>query len=1139
MASRTLDNDLDRMIGRVFDPDWYRTRYPDSAATGLDPLAHFLRHRTAERRDPNRFFDGAWYAEHYPDVAASGMDPLIHYLRAGAAELRNPHPRFDVAYYVGEHPEAADNPLAYHLRTGVARGYRTEHPIDIRDYLPSAQPPLALTHRVFVDAIVPVHRDPDTTRRCLTALLADRALPLARIIVVDDAVADSGVRTWLRALAADGLIHLIRNPRPIGLANSINLGIDAAEGHDVAVLRGDTVVPHGWSRRLAAQAWAHPRIATVSPFSNAAAGESARLAVSDHPAETIDAVCRTVNAGRFAVIPQADSGCIYIRRDALHQIGALYPSRADDTDPPMADFSRRATQAGWHHRVACDIFLCHADADEHDRSASQAAARPHPAASFRFAVTAAMFRVSKRPVILMISHDLGGGVRRHIDGLIQRCRPTARVFLLEGTDRGAALSVPSQPDHPVLRLPSDRIDDLVQVLKSANLSRVHIHHMLHIDMDVRRLIHRLGVPFDVTVHDYFAICPQVNLLRRPEGIYCGEPGPAGCNACIADLASHGARDILAWRAGKAWQFHDAERVICPSGDVARRLARYGVEDNVVVVPHEQPASDAPASGAPPSGLWPLRRPTGPVTPLRVALIGVLANHKGARTVAAVAEAAAPGALDIHLIGELEPSFPAPARALIHTTGKYRETELDELLQATGPHVVWFPSSAPETYSYTLDAAIAAGLPIVATRLGSLPERLAGRPDTWLVDPGAPTEVWLATFDAVAKSLRTRKPPRSSMPPPVNADFYSRRYLTGKPPTALPQTRTKPRIVVVAERLADGSLSPAAYIRLLLPLDHPAIAGGWQVVLADTETVFGQQGDVVVTQRAALPNVTTADRLAEHTRRIGATLLYDLDDDLPQASATGGSQQAAVVRRMLTVADSVWLSSARLAHRLRKIRPDVLDRATTVIENGLDERLWTAPDNAAPWWDEPVRILCMGAHARDFALVEPALVRLKAAYGDRIAIDILEMTGQRALPPGLNRLHPSSHAKRSYPALVHWLTAARPAWHIGLAPLLDVSANRAKPAIEGLEYAALGIATLASDVPAYRGSIAAGAGGQLVRNDHRAWYAALDWLIRDQSLRRSLGAGGRTAFEAQSTLIQQAPRRTTAWDTLLKNRAAAT
>jgi len=44
-------------------------------------------------------FDVDWYLATYPDVAASGMDPIDHYLRIGAALGYNPNPLFDTNYY--------------------------------------------------------------------------------------------------------------------------------------------------------------------------------------------------------------------------------------------------------------------------------------------------------------------------------------------------------------------------------------------------------------------------------------------------------------------------------------------------------------------------------------------------------------------------------------------------------------------------------------------------------------------------------------------------------------------------------------------------------------------------------------------------------------------------------------------------------------------------------------------------------------------------------------------------------------------------------------------------------------------------------------------------------------------------------
>ena len=68
-------------------------------------------------------------------------------------------------------PEAAANPLLYHIRTGQARGFATERPIDIADFLPSERPALPLPRRVVVDVVIPVYRGLDETRRCITSVI--------------------------------------------------------------------------------------------------------------------------------------------------------------------------------------------------------------------------------------------------------------------------------------------------------------------------------------------------------------------------------------------------------------------------------------------------------------------------------------------------------------------------------------------------------------------------------------------------------------------------------------------------------------------------------------------------------------------------------------------------------------------------------------------------------------------------------------------------------------------------------------------------------------------------------------------------------------------------------------------------------
>ncbi len=1145
---------LVRSMTGFFDPDWYREQNPDVVAAGLDPLVHFIRNGLAERRDPNGFFDSAWYSEHYPDVSVSGLHPLLHYLRAGAAELRNPHPKFDAVYYADQHPESAANPLLYHIRTGRARGFATEKAIDILTYLPSATAAPRLPRRVVADVVIPVYRGLDETRRCILSVLADTGQPLGRIIVVDDRSPEPELSAWLQELEEKGDIVLVRNRRNVGFVTSVNLGMEAAGDHDVVLLNSDTEVPSGWLGRLAAQAYAGPRIATVSPFSNNATicgypnNEGGAMAFG-HALADIDAICRTVNTGRWVDVPTTVGFCMYIRRAALRAAGVFDAKRFTVGYGEENDFCLRASGLGWRHRLACDTFVYHegsvsfgARMDKLSKRAMTLILERYPTyqrdiarhvaldsvAPFRFALTAALFRHSKLPVILMVAHELGGGIRRHIDSLTERFRDQARVLLLQATGRGAALSVPALPNHPVLTLPADRIGDLILILRSMNLSRVHIHHLLGMDIDIHALIQRLEVPFDVTIHDYHFICPQINLLPWRHSLYCGEPDIAGCNACIAQRSSCGARDIVTWRAQQAWQLKEAARVFCPSQDVLSRLERHGLAANAILAPHEAAAA----------GPW----PTHVVQPgdgkIRIAVLGTLVDHKGGRSVASVAEMIDPKTTEIHLIGSTDGPFSQAALQRMKITGRYHDADLPGLIETIAPHLIWFPAVWPETFSYTLSAAINAGIPIAATRIGAHAERLAGRPFTWVVDIATSPPEWLKLFEQIRAALLNNSDRAEPPIRPAIEDYYATNYLaaTAKTgPRAVRAGGSKPRIVVVPECFDIGFPTPCGYIRLVQPLYHPAIASGFDVRVATAERACDLTADIVVTQRFAIPDAATVDRLAAHARHTGATLVFDLDDDLlniprthPDASVL--RPRSKIVRRMLDVADVVWLSTSGLAERLRSLRPDAAVRV-----NGLDERIWRMP--TAPLQDQPVRILCMGTttHDRDFALIVPALVRLKTEYDDRIAIDIVGMTSRNDLPRGLNRIGLPPSATRSYPGFVNWLTSAEPSWHIGLAPLLDTPFNLCKSPIKAMDYAAMGLAVLASDTPAYRGSIADGPAGQLVPNDPDAWYRALNWMLRNWDARRTAAAGSRNAFAAHASLVSQAADRRGAWSDLVAPR----
>ena len=1148
------DISLEEVIQILFDAAWYRARYPDIGAANIDPFEHFLRYGLAEGRDPNAFFDAAWYRASYPDVASSGMPPLLHYLQFGAAEFRNPHPRFDVAHYVSHHPEAAANPLFFHVTQGVARGFAIERRFEAAAYLP-AQPalPVELPADLVVDIVIPVYRGFAETQACLASVFAARAAPLGDVIVIDDCSPEPELEAWLDTLNAAGQIRLIRPPRNQGFVAAANRGMQAAGRHDVVLLNSDTEVPRGWLARLAAHAYAAPRIASVSPFSNNAticsypALEGGGLALGLDLA-TIDAATEAANAGRAIEVPVTVGFCMYIRRAVLDEIGHFDAETFGHGYGEEVDFCLRASACGWRHVLAADLFVYHVGevsfgrkSDAREAGMSRIAER-YPlypriidlhirfgaADSARFALTAELFRRSARPTLLMVSHDLGGGITAHVERLVARHGGAVNLLWLRPYQGGAALSVPGLPGHPALQVPAREIEGLARVLENFHVRRVHVHHLMGFgDFDIRALCIRLNVPLDVTVHDYFAICPQVNLLPWFDAQYCGEPGPAECNACIAANPAHGARDILEWRARQHWLFEAAERVLCPTEDVRARLTRFGLGKNALLAPHEPN----------PAGPWPLR--LNPLKPrLRVALLGVLADQKGLPTVTALIETTDPTEIEFHLIGYPERPLPPALARRLRVSGEYADRDLQKIIGQIKPNILWFPAQWPETWSYTLSGAIASGLPIIASRIGAFPERLEGRKFTWLVAPDAPPGIWRETFEKVRNALaRAKTPPRSGQRPEV-ADFQAGPYLA---PLAAPaivhrgphdlRRAGRTSVILIPELADNGSPSPCAYIRLCLPLDHPAIGQKIDVHYARPEEALSFRADIIATQRYAIPNEAAARALGAHCRATGTRLLYDLDDDLldippehPEAAVL--TTRTKLIRAMIAEADIVWTSTLALQTRLARHHG-----AVKLIENGLDERLWGAARPALP--HSAIRILFMGTrtHGPDFRLIEGALARLGEQFGERITIDVCGMTEQENFPPGVHRIGPPPGKGETYPAFIAWL-ASQPGWHLGLAPLADTPFNKAKSPIKTLDYAALGLAILASDTEAYRGSLADGPGGFLVKNTEAAWFHAIARLIRDPNLRARLATSAQAAYQATSTLTAQAETRRNAWANVL-------
>ena len=70
----------------------------------LTSIGRYLSVPVAERPNITPYFDRTFYLVSNPDVAASGIDPLLHFIETGAEELRAPHPLIDLRFIVQADP---------------------------------------------------------------------------------------------------------------------------------------------------------------------------------------------------------------------------------------------------------------------------------------------------------------------------------------------------------------------------------------------------------------------------------------------------------------------------------------------------------------------------------------------------------------------------------------------------------------------------------------------------------------------------------------------------------------------------------------------------------------------------------------------------------------------------------------------------------------------------------------------------------------------------------------------------------------------------------------------------------------------------------------------------------------------------
>lgn len=696
-----------------------------------------------------------------PDRAL-GLALVVDGVAVDETKTAPPEDERSGAFAFGRRPEGAWR-IAPAEAPEAALSARSAPPEDLAPrepapHPPSAPPPSAASSSKGMLIVVPVYAGRAEVAACLDSIA--RALrPGDDLLVINDCSPDREIWRDLRArAAAEPRLRLKENAVNKGFLGTVNSAFAEADGRDVAIVNADAVVPPGWLDRMAAHLYAARDIASVTAMSNNATILSYPQANVENaaPADVgaLDDLFRV--AGTDAVeIPVGVGFCMVLRGDALAAVGpfdALYGRGYSEE----VDWCMRARAAGWRHLAASDVFAAHVGAVSFGKTARTALMeKNHAALLARFpdyektvrafveadplrpvrgAVDRARLLADGRPTVLHLTNANTGGTRRHIDDLCALAeaagveplilRPRSRAKRKDSA-REAALRLETADASLVSLMTVDEAARLLSELAAARPLTLHLHSAIGwrpADLDAV-LAAAPAAPMLATLHDYAAFCPRIQMIRKKTG-FCAAPPVETCADCLEsdgpdkDLEAAEIASIPRWIELNERRLTRAQTVIAPSAAAAEFHRRRFPGLEIRVAAHPEAAA--------PTRLKPVAANKRPLT---VSVLGALGRHKGYDFILQTAERIHAENLPVRLriIGSTHDDD-ALMRALpeIAITGPYAPEEIKPLLDGFETDIVLTPSIWPETYSYTLSEAWAAGYQAAVLDLGAPAERVRTR-----------------------------------------------------------------------------------------------------------------------------------------------------------------------------------------------------------------------------------------------------------------------------------------------------------------------------------------------------------------------------------------------------------------------------
>jgi glycosyltransferase involved in cell wall biosynthesis len=301
----------------------------------------------------------------------------------------------------------------------------------------------------------------------------------------------------------------------------------------------------------------------------------------------------------------------------------------------------------------------------------------------------------------------------------------------------------------------------LQICKCKKPNVIHFHHLLGLSTKLPSLAHKLGIPTVFTIHDFWLLCSNAQLIKPNHRICQGPLLGLNCAYCasarlglkfylfplfllIAPLFI--LRSRLIWRSLK-----NVDLILTPSNFLRDLFIRYGVREERIK--HLDLGIAMPR-------VWNPLKSNGKKK-MKFVYIGAIAWQKGLHILIEAFNGMSKEKAELYIYGD-EKEFPRYTTQLrrniknpnIFFKGKASREEVWQALSSADVLVV--PSIYLESFSLVSQEAFMAKVPVIASRHGALAERVKDGINGLLFSPGDPLSLKRALMKVIKDPKLLRK-----------------------------------------------------------------------------------------------------------------------------------------------------------------------------------------------------------------------------------------------------------------------------------------------------------------------------------------------------------------------------------------------